>query len=158
MTNAMRVQNLGPLQRSQIYRNVATGEGAQAKGQMEQHQLAAQQQALDWLDKDPAAQKMDPQQRMVLRSAIASGHIQPGMLGETPYQKGLLDIKKQELGLAGQKTAAEIAQKQALTGTYASLGGGRSASQDVASFELLLNAPSDIAVLARPPWWTPSPR
>jgi len=37
-----------------------------------------------------------------------------------------------------------------LTGTYSSQG----ASQDVASFELLLDSPSDIAVLARPPWWT----
>ncbi len=42
----------------------------------------------------------------------------------------------------------------ALTGTYASLGGSRPGSQDVASFELLLNSPADIAVLARPPWWT----
>jgi signal transduction histidine kinase len=37
-----------------------------------------------------------------------------------------------------------------LTGTYASQG----VSKDVASFELLLNSPSDIAVLAHPPWWT----
>lgn len=37
-----------------------------------------------------------------------------------------------------------------LTGTYASQG----ASKDVASFELLLNSPADVAVLARPPWWT----
>ncbi|HWC58129.1 MAG TPA: ATP-binding protein [Verrucomicrobiae bacterium] len=37
-----------------------------------------------------------------------------------------------------------------LTGTYAS----QSVNQNVASFELLLNGASDIAVLARPPWWT----
>jgi signal transduction histidine kinase len=37
-----------------------------------------------------------------------------------------------------------------LTGTYVSQG----VSQDVASFGLLLNSPSDITVLARPPWWT----
>jgi signal transduction histidine kinase len=37
-----------------------------------------------------------------------------------------------------------------LTGTYASQG----ASKDVASFELLLNSPSDISVIAKPPWWT----
>jgi signal transduction histidine kinase len=37
-----------------------------------------------------------------------------------------------------------------LTGTYASQNVG----QNVASFELLLNSPADIAVLARPPWWT----
>jgi len=37
-----------------------------------------------------------------------------------------------------------------LTGTYASQG----VSQDLASFGLLLDSPADIAVLARPPWWT----
>jgi signal transduction histidine kinase len=37
-----------------------------------------------------------------------------------------------------------------LTGTYASQNVG----QEVASFELLLNSSSDIAVLAQPPWWT----
>ena len=37
-----------------------------------------------------------------------------------------------------------------LTGTYASQG----ASKNVASFELLLNSPSDVSVIARPPWWT----
>lgn len=37
-----------------------------------------------------------------------------------------------------------------LTGTYVSQG----ASKDVASFELLLNSPSDISVIAKPPWWT----
>jgi signal transduction histidine kinase len=37
-----------------------------------------------------------------------------------------------------------------LTGTYTS----QDESKDVASFELLLNSPSDVTVLARPPWWT----
>jgi signal transduction histidine kinase len=37
-----------------------------------------------------------------------------------------------------------------LTGTYASQG----VNKDVASFELLLNSPSDVSVLAQPPWWT----
>ncbi|HEY3864239.1 MAG TPA: ATP-binding protein [Verrucomicrobiae bacterium] len=37
-----------------------------------------------------------------------------------------------------------------LTGVYASQGIG----QDATSFGLLLNSPSDISVLARPPWWT----
>jgi signal transduction histidine kinase len=46
--------------------------------------------------------------------------------------------------------AIPVGSRLELTGTYASEG----ASQDVASFELLLNAPADIAVLARPPWWT----
>jgi signal transduction histidine kinase len=37
-----------------------------------------------------------------------------------------------------------------LTGTWVV----QRVNQDVASFELLLNTPSDIAVLAHPPWWT----
>jgi len=41
-----------------------------------------------------------------------------------------------------------------LTGVYAGLGGNRAAGQDIATFELLLQSPSDIKVLARPPWWT----
>ncbi|HTY89362.1 MAG TPA: ATP-binding protein [Candidatus Acidoferrum sp.] len=42
----------------------------------------------------------------------------------------------------------------ALTGVYAATGGSRTADGGVTSFNLLLNAPSDIRVLATPPWWT----
>jgi len=41
-----------------------------------------------------------------------------------------------------------------LTGVYAGQGGNQAVGQDVSSFELLLNAPADLRVLARPPWWT----
>ncbi len=41
-----------------------------------------------------------------------------------------------------------------LTGTYVAQGGARASGRDVDSFELLLNSPSDIRVLARPSWWT----
>jgi signal transduction histidine kinase len=41
-----------------------------------------------------------------------------------------------------------------LTGTYASQGGNRAMSRDAAFFELLINSPADIRLLARPPWWT----
>jgi signal transduction histidine kinase len=37
-----------------------------------------------------------------------------------------------------------------LTGTFSSQG----TSKDIASFELLLNSPSDVSVIAKPPWWT----
>jgi signal transduction histidine kinase len=37
-----------------------------------------------------------------------------------------------------------------LTGTYAS----QTVNQSVASFELLIDSPPDVVVLARPPWWT----
>ena len=41
-----------------------------------------------------------------------------------------------------------------LTGVYAALGANRATGQNVSTFELLLNSPEDIRVLARPPWWT----
>ncbi|HTY87755.1 MAG TPA: ATP-binding protein [Candidatus Acidoferrum sp.] len=41
-----------------------------------------------------------------------------------------------------------------LVGVYIGEGGNRATGQDITSFQLLLNSPSDIAVLARPPWWT----
>jgi signal transduction histidine kinase len=41
-----------------------------------------------------------------------------------------------------------------LSGVYVGQGGDRTLSRDVDSFELLLNSPSDISVLARPSWWT----
>jgi signal transduction histidine kinase len=41
-----------------------------------------------------------------------------------------------------------------LTGVDASLGANRAAGQDISGFELLLNSPADIHVLALPQWWT----
>ncbi len=41
-----------------------------------------------------------------------------------------------------------------LTGVYLGEGGDRAVGQDITSFELFLNSPADIKVLARPPWWT----
>jgi signal transduction histidine kinase len=41
-----------------------------------------------------------------------------------------------------------------LTGIYAGNGGIRTTNAEVANFELLLNSPADIRVLARPPFWT----
>ncbi len=41
-----------------------------------------------------------------------------------------------------------------LTGVYAATGGSRTPDGDVTSFNLLLNSPADIQVLATPPWWT----
>ena len=40
-----------------------------------------------------------------------------------------------------------------LTGVYVGLGGDRTSGRDINAFELLLNSPSDIQVLARPSWW-----
>jgi len=41
-----------------------------------------------------------------------------------------------------------------LAGVYIGEGGNRAVGEDITSFELLLNSPSDITVLAQPPWWT----
>jgi signal transduction histidine kinase len=41
-----------------------------------------------------------------------------------------------------------------LIGVYAAQGGNRATGQGISAFEVLLNSPLDIRVLARPPWWT----
>jgi signal transduction histidine kinase len=41
-----------------------------------------------------------------------------------------------------------------LTGVYVGEGGSWVSSRDVDSFELLLNSPADVRLLARPSWWT----
>lgn len=48
----------------------------------------------------------------------------------------------------------ETGSRLELTGVYVGLGGNRAEGRDINSFELLLNSPADIRVLARPPWWT----
>jgi signal transduction histidine kinase len=47
-----------------------------------------------------------------------------------------------------------VGSRLLLTGVYAGNGGNRPASEQVASFELLLNSLADIQMLARPPFWT----
>ena len=47
-----------------------------------------------------------------------------------------------------------IGSKLKLTGVFSALNGGRSASRYVDSFELLLDSPTNVQVIARPPWWT----
>jgi signal transduction histidine kinase len=47
-----------------------------------------------------------------------------------------------------------IGSRLQLTGVYAGNGGNRPASDDVASFELLLNSAADVQMLALPPFWT----
>jgi signal transduction histidine kinase len=41
-----------------------------------------------------------------------------------------------------------------LTGVYVGEGGNRVLGRPIESFHLLLNSPADVAVIARPPWWT----
>ena len=47
-----------------------------------------------------------------------------------------------------------VGSRLALTGVYAVKGGNQALNQTVSSFELLLDSPADVEVLARPPWWT----
>jgi signal transduction histidine kinase len=63
---------------------------------------------------------------------------------------GLRSFLARLLGTDEETWAIPVGSLLELTGTYASQNVG----QDIASFELLLNSPSDITVLARPPWWT----
>jgi len=44
--------------------------------------------------------------------------------------------------------------KLELTGVYAAQGGNKAIGQNISAFELLLDSPADVRVLARPPWWT----
>ncbi|HEV2692543.1 MAG TPA: ATP-binding protein [Verrucomicrobiae bacterium] len=48
----------------------------------------------------------------------------------------------------------ELGSRLDLTGTFRALDGDRLAGRDVNSFELLLNSPADVKIIARPPWWT----
>lgn len=47
-----------------------------------------------------------------------------------------------------------VGSRLELTGVYAAQGINRITGEDVASFDLLVSAPSDIKVLSQPPWWT----
>ncbi|MGO9585108.1 MAG: sensor histidine kinase [Limisphaerales bacterium] len=60
----------------------------------------------------------------------------------------LLNVKNESVRLL------RIGSRLELTGVYAVQGGNRVLDEDVSSFDLLLNAPADIRVLATPPWWT----
>jgi len=54
----------------------------------------------------------------------------------------------------GSVESLPVGSQLELTGVYSGQGGNRAVGQDISSFELLLNSPTDITVLARPPWWT----
>lgn len=54
----------------------------------------------------------------------------------------------------GSVRALRLGSRLELTGIYAGQGGNRALGRDIDSFELLLNSPADLRVLARPPWWT----
>ena len=55
---------------------------------------------------------------------------------------------------AGPVPLLRLGSRLRLTGVYSGQGGDPAAGRDIDSFELLLNSPADIQVLACPSWWT----
>jgi signal transduction histidine kinase len=53
-----------------------------------------------------------------------------------------------------KEIGAPVGSRLELTGVYAGHGGSRTTGAGIDAFELLLNSPLDIRVLARPPFWT----
>jgi signal transduction histidine kinase len=51
-------------------------------------------------------------------------------------------------------TSWDVGSRLMLKGTFCALDGDRWKSHEVNSFEILLNSPADVQVVARPPWWT----
>ncbi len=54
----------------------------------------------------------------------------------------------------GSVTPWRVGSRLQLTGVFCVLDGNASPGHDVNSFELRLNSPADVTVLALPPWWT----
>lgn len=69
-------------------------------------------------------------------------------------QNGVRGFVARLNGASDAVLSLPAATKLELTGVYAARGWNRAGGSDIASFELLVNSPSDINVLARPPWWT----
>ena len=76
---------------------------------------------------------------------------------QTPLER-ILEIQSGVRTFAARLNATEpwpgmppVRSLLELTGVYASLGANRVAGQDISTFEILLNSPADIQVLARPP-------
>jgi signal transduction histidine kinase len=69
-------------------------------------------------------------------------------------QSGLRNFVARLAAANGPASSLPVGSQLELTGVYSGQGGNRALGQDISSFELLLNSPADITVLARPPWWT----
>jgi signal transduction histidine kinase len=69
-------------------------------------------------------------------------------------QSGVRTFVARLHGAGDSVQSLAISSRLELTGVYAAQGGNPTAGQEISSFELLLNSPADIRLLARPPWWT----
>jgi hypothetical protein len=78
--------------------------------------------------------------RFVARLSSVHGH-------PSPRPSPLRGERVKEIGVP-------IGSRLELTGVYAGHGGSRTMGAEIGSFELLLNSPSDIRLLARPAFWT----
>jgi signal transduction histidine kinase len=83
-----------------------------------------------------------------------------GMRG--PPDKTILDLQEEGRNFVARLNGADAALRAIptgcrleLTGVYVSPRGNPMSDAGGASFELLLDSPADVKVLARPPWWTP---
>ncbi|HEY4417611.1 MAG TPA: sensor histidine kinase [Verrucomicrobiae bacterium] len=47
-----------------------------------------------------------------------------------------------------------VGSRLKLTGVFSDVGGSSERQREMNAFELLLNSPADVELLARPPWWT----
>ena len=69
-------------------------------------------------------------------------------------QAGLKDFAALLPAGDGSTAMWPVGSRLKLAGVYSDLGGGRAGQRGVNSFELLLNSPADVELIARPPWWT----
>jgi signal transduction histidine kinase len=78
----------------------------------------------------------------------------------TSGKEEILEMQNGVRTFAGRLSGGNLAEsldvgsRLELTGVYAGQGGNKVAGQNLTSFELLLSSPTDVVVIARPPWWT----
>ena len=79
-------------------------------------------------------------------------------------EQGRMQILEMQVGVKSFVTRLEakpvppgfwpVGSRLKLTGTFSALDADRLSERYINSFELLLNSPQDVQIIARPPWWT----
>jgi signal transduction histidine kinase len=110
----------------------------------------------------PAAAKLQPDD--LLRAGHDATRVRvEGLLAsvrQTPadqvleMQSGVRTFVARLNGANDSLQSLAIGSRLELTGVYEAQGGNYTAGQNISAFELLLNSPADVRLLARPPWWT----
>jgi signal transduction histidine kinase len=70
-------------------------------------------------------------------------------------QVGVKNFMARLVGKHPPASAWPLGSRLKVTGVFCALDGSPMAGRNVNSFELLLNSPEDVQVIAWPPWWTP---